>query len=129
MSGAEPLCGHQRAVKPPHDPGAQRKRRPAESASPALEADAIGRAKGAQRSRRGEEGGYGRDSGYGSPSAATDIKVPENWTLRRYDFLIQFCWQPTPRGTRLENMAKKASGNEEVPSTAAVPDDTASDSS
>jgi type IV pilus assembly protein PilM len=76
---------------------------------------------------RGEEGGYG----YGSPTgAATDVKPPETWKLRRYDFLIQFCWQPTPRGERLNKSANKTEeGSEEVPSTAAVPDGTVGDSS
>jgi hypothetical protein len=76
---------------------------------------------------RGEEGGYG----YGSPTTDPEVKLPETWKLRRYDFLIHFAWQPTPRGDRLNKTTDKADGSEteEVPSTAAVPDDTASDSS
>jgi type IV pilus assembly protein PilM len=71
----------------------------------------------------------GEDGGYGGATTATEFKEPEIWKLRVYDFLIQFAWQPTPRSKRLDNMAKKESGGEEeVPSTAAVPDDTAGDS-
>jgi type IV pilus assembly protein PilM len=78
-------------------------------------------------SGRGEEGGYG----YGSPTTDPQVKLPETWKLRRYDFLIHFAWQPTPRGDRLNKTTDKADGSEteEVPSTAAVPDETASDSS
>jgi type IV pilus assembly protein PilM len=72
--------------------------------------------------RRGGEGGYGTP-------VNSEMEQTKTWTLRRYDFLIQFCWQPTPRGKRLDNMADDAGGGGEVPSTAAVPDDTASDSS
>jgi type IV pilus assembly protein PilM len=32
---------------------------------------------------------------------------PKEWKLRRYDFRIQFCWQPVPRGKRLEKQAEK----------------------
>jgi hypothetical protein len=39
------------------------------------------------------------------------------WDLRRYDFIIQFAWQPQPRGQRIEKMAKQG---EAAPSTAAA---------
>jgi type IV pilus assembly protein PilM len=42
---------------------------------------------------------------------------PEIWKLRQYDFIIQFAWQPQPRGQRLEKMAKQG---EAAPSTAAA---------
>jgi type IV pilus assembly protein PilM len=38
----------------------------------------------------------------------TSAAPPENWKLRRYDFTLQFCWAPTPRGTRQEKIAKQA---------------------
>jgi type IV pilus assembly protein PilM len=66
--------------------------------------------------------GYGRGGGdeRGSPlgaAAAPGIEEPKMWTLRRYDFLIQFCWQPQPRGERLKKLAGESG---ETPSTAAV---------
>jgi hypothetical protein len=50
-------------------------------------------------------------------------EAPKNWVLRRYDFLVQFCWQPQPRGKRLEKMAGAATGA--APSTAATNTDAA----
>ena len=32
---------------------------------------------------------------------------PKMFKLRQYDFIVQFCWQPEPRGKRLEKMAQK----------------------
>jgi hypothetical protein len=45
------------------------------------------------------------------------MEEPKTWKLGRYDFLIQFCWQPQPRGERLKKLAGESS---EAPSTAAV---------
>jgi type IV pilus assembly protein PilM len=42
---------------------------------------------------------------------------PKYWDLRRYDFIIQFAWQPQPRGQRLEKMAREGKA---APSTAAA---------
>ncbi len=50
--------------------------------------------------------GFGRPGfGFGSPNAAAidkDVPTepPVEWKLRRYDFTIQFLWQPKPRGER-----------------------------
>jgi type IV pilus assembly protein PilM len=61
---------------------------------------------------------------------ATAEKEPELWKLRQYDFIIQFCWQPQPRGTRLDKkkMAQQEQPEGEAPSTAAIESD-AGDSS
>jgi type IV pilus assembly protein PilM len=36
--------------------------------------------------------------------------APQVWELRRYDFVIQFCWKPEPRGVRQEKLVKQAGG-------------------
>ncbi len=54
----------------------------------------------------------------GAPALAGAEKPPELWKLRRYDFRIQFCWQPQPRGKRQE-MAQKEK-EKESPQTAAA---------
>jgi type IV pilus assembly protein PilM len=41
----------------------------------------------------------------------------KTFKLRKYRFVIQFCWQPQPRGQRLEKMAQKKAAE---PSTAAT---------
>jgi hypothetical protein len=46
--------------------------------------------------------------------------MPKTWKLRQYDFRIQFCWQPLPRGKRQEKMAQK---QEQPPQTAAAGDE------
>jgi type IV pilus assembly protein PilM len=43
---------------------------------------------------------------------------PKTFKLRRYRFVVQFAWQPKPRGKRLEKMAQQKGGA--APSTAAV---------
>ncbi len=67
--------------------------------------------------RGGEEGGMLGASGTGAET--DEIKT---WTLRRYDFYVQFCWQPQPRGERLKKLAGESG---ETPSTAAVDTDAA----
>jgi hypothetical protein len=68
-------------------------------------------------------GDYGRRSGSdersmpGPTGVGPGEEEVKTWTLRRYDFLVQFCWQPQPRGDRLEKLAGE---REEAPSTAAV---------
>ncbi len=64
------------------------------------------------------------ESGIGQ--AAAGEKEPELWKLRQYDFIIQFCWQPQPRGTRLDKkkMAQQEQLEGEAPSTAAIEGDT-----
>ncbi len=42
-------------------------------------------------------GTYGRGEEAIGPGAPGE-KEPELWKLRQYDFIIQFCWQPQPRG-------------------------------
>jgi type IV pilus assembly protein PilM len=45
--------------------------------------------------------------------------LPKTFKLRQYDFVIQFCWQPQPRGQRLQKMAgKKAAPPEAAPAPA-----------
>jgi type IV pilus assembly protein PilM len=64
------------------------------------------------------------ESGIGQAPAGE--KIPELWKLRQYDFIIQFCWQPQPRGTRLDKqkMAQQEQPEGEAPSTAAIEGDT-----
>jgi type IV pilus assembly protein PilM len=70
-------------------------------------------------------GSYDRGEA-GAGTAAPGEKEPELWKLRQYDFIIQFCWQPQPRGKRLEkDNAEQQSPEGEVPSTAAVEGTTA----
>jgi type IV pilus assembly protein PilM len=70
------------------------------------------------------------DRGEGIGPAAAAEQEPELWKLRQYDFIIQFCWQPQPRGTRLDKkkMAQQEQPEGEAPSTAAIEGD-AGDSS
>jgi hypothetical protein len=44
-------------------------------------------------------------------------QLPKTFKLRQYDFIVQFCWQPQPRGARQKIMAEKKNT---TPSTAAV---------
>ena len=42
-----------------------------------------------------------------SDRVGTDAEAPpEVWRLRRYDFVLQFCWKPTPRSEREQNSKK-----------------------
>jgi type IV pilus assembly protein PilM len=50
----------------------------------------------------------------GAPQAG---EQPKNFKLRKYRFVIQFCWQPQPRGQRIEKMTQKKAAE---PSTAAA---------
>ena len=52
-------------------------------------------------------------------AGAAGPEQPEIWKLRQYDFIIQFCWQPQPRGERSKKMAQQGG---ETPSTAVVGD-------
>jgi type IV pilus assembly protein PilM len=55
---------------------------------------------------------YNRDQGGGATAE------PEIWRIKRYDFVVQFCWKPTPRTMRKRNPA--ASGGA-VAATASRP--------
>jgi type IV pilus assembly protein PilM len=70
-------------------------------------------------------GAYGRGEEAVGPGAPGE-KEPELWKLRQYDFIIQFCWQPQPRGARLDKkkMAQEQPPDGEAPSTAAIEGDT-----
>jgi hypothetical protein len=63
----------------------------------------------------------GARNGEGTGAAAAKVEEPKIWKLRQYDFIIQFCWQPEPRGKRLDKTAKQPG---DAPSTAAVEGDT-----
>jgi hypothetical protein len=68
---------------------------------------------------RGAEGPGPIPGGTGLPGE----QLPKTFKLRQYNFIVQFCWQPQPRGTRLEKMAQKKAqpaGEAEAPNTAAV---------
>jgi type IV pilus assembly protein PilM len=51
--------------------------------------------------------------------------VPKSFTLRRYDFIVQFMWQPQPRSARLEKRNQLATQPAEGDGTAAVGEDAA----
>jgi type IV pilus assembly protein PilM len=57
-----------------------------------------------------------------APGAAVPgVVTPKMFKLRQYDFVVQFCWQPQPRGKRIEMAQKKnAPAGEGAPSTAAA---------
>jgi type IV pilus assembly protein PilM len=60
----------------------------------------------------------GIETGRGIPgSNIPGEEQPKIWKLRQYDFIIQFAWQPQPRGQRLEKMAGQG---ESTPGTAAA---------
>jgi type IV pilus assembly protein PilM len=53
-----------------------------------------------------------------TPGAAAPAgEQPKNFKLRKYRFVIQFCWQPQPRTQRIEKMSQKKATE---PSTAAT---------
>ena len=56
----------------------------------------------------------------GVPGASTTpgAAEPKTFKLRKYRFVVQFGWQPQPRGQRIEKAAKKKAGEA---STAAAP--------
>jgi type IV pilus assembly protein PilM len=53
--------------------------------------------------RAGEFGPQGQ-----GPLAPGQV-APKTFSLRKYNFIVQFSWQPQPRGKRLEKMAEKKS--------------------
>jgi type IV pilus assembly protein PilM len=61
------------------------------------------------------------DRGEAAPgAAANEVEEPKVWNLRRYNFIIQFCWQPQPRGKRLEKQNGEQQEQGEAAGTAAV---------
>jgi hypothetical protein len=40
-------------------------------------------------------------------TGAAGDQQPKMFKLRQYDFIVQFCWQPKPRTSRLKEMAEK----------------------
>ncbi|HJQ82165.1 MAG TPA: type IV pilus assembly protein PilM [Lacipirellulaceae bacterium] len=61
----------------------------------------------------------------GPGAAANEVEEPKVWNLRRYNFIIQFCWQPQPRGKRLEKQNGEQQEQGEAANTAAVEGDAA----
>jgi len=59
---------------------------------------------GTSPSRVGPEGGTPMAAG----AAAPGVNEPKIFKLRKYPFIIQFVWQPQPRGQRQEAAKKKA---------------------
>lgn len=55
---------------------------------------------GTGRPRRSFGAGLGEDGLGGLGGAPGEEEPPEMWELRRYDFVIQFVWKPTPLTTR-----------------------------
>jgi type IV pilus assembly protein PilM len=53
----------------------------------------------------------------GGTSGTPDQPEQRSWKLRRYDFVIQFCWQPKTRTLRRE---KAAAPTEAAPGTASA---------
>jgi type IV pilus assembly protein PilM len=67
------------------------------------------------------EGPGPRPGGTGLPGE----ELPKTYKLRQYNFIVQFCWQPVPRGARIELAKKKAtppSGEAEAPTAAVEPE-------
>jgi type IV pilus assembly protein PilM len=58
-------------------------------------------------------------------AVAAAALVPKSFTLRRYDFIVQFMWQPQPRSARLEKRNQLATQAAEGDGTAAVGEDAA----
>jgi type IV pilus assembly protein PilM len=48
------------------------------------------------------------EGGVNQPGATPAEQLPKTLKLRQYDFIVQFCWQPKPRGDRLKALANKA---------------------
>ncbi len=48
------------------------------------------------------------EGGVAQPGATPAEQLPKTLKLRQYDFIVQFCWQPKPRGDRLKALASKA---------------------
>jgi hypothetical protein len=53
----------------------------------------------------------------GRTAVGDDQPETKTWKLRRYDFIIQFCWQPKTRTQRRE---KAAAASEPAPGTASA---------
>jgi type IV pilus assembly protein PilM len=47
-------------------------------------------------------------------------QLPKTYKLRQYNFIVQFCWQPQPRGIRLAQKKSPPATEVEAPNTAAV---------
>ncbi|TWT90683.1 Competence protein A [Pseudobythopirellula maris] len=58
-------------------------------------------------SSRSSRGGFRSPRG-GNPRGNDELEQPEIWTLRRYDFIVQFAWADTPRYQRLKNAEEAA---------------------
>jgi type IV pilus assembly protein PilM len=55
-----------------------------------------------------DEGGYGGEGAYGGVAAAGVPGVESRaFLVDRYDFVVQFCWQPTTPSRRLEIVAER----------------------
>jgi type IV pilus assembly protein PilM len=67
----------------------------------------------------GPEGAYLQPGGIAQPGGVGQVEPPKTFKLRKYRFVVQFVWQPQPRGQRLEKMAQKKAA---APSTAAAAD-------
>ena len=51
----------------------------------------------------GEYGGFGGGGGLGRPPGSAEVEEESSIiTLRRYEFIVQFCWKETPRSKRKE---------------------------
>jgi type IV pilus assembly protein PilM len=68
--------------------------------------------------------------GYEGPSMPAGAglpgeQLPKTFKLRQYNFIVQFCWQPQPRGNRLEKMVEQKAappaGDAEAPTAAIEP--------
>jgi type IV pilus assembly protein PilM len=66
---------------------------------------------------------YPRGESAALGATANAPEEPKTWDLRRYNFIIQICWQPQPRGKRLAKQNGEQQG--EAAGTAAVEGDTA----
>jgi type IV pilus assembly protein PilM len=58
-------------------------------------------------------------AGLAPGAAPAGPEQPKSFKLRKYRFVIQFCWQPQPRGQRIEKMAQKKAAEPAATATAA----------
>jgi hypothetical protein len=67
----------------------------------------------------GGRGGYGRE-GYTSTYAGQPGAEDKLLKLNRYDFIVQFCWQPKTREERAEIAAQRAAAEKAAAEAAAA---------
>ncbi len=70
--------------------------------------------KDAKKLKRGTSRTLARKTSKSKRNASPEIELPETWELRRYEFTIQFCWQPKTRTERLKKEEEPAGDFQET---------------